>query len=166
MMESEEAGATAGQENLEDPEMKKKKLEAVLGKVNDALGHFCPSTLCPNQCCQKISAATREIFWGKPRIEPVAAGRESSMPLCAMLNAKIGQLPSNHLTQPNCFQFNGPCDAVIETSELPCPAPEGVWRLLKPGSKLGDAVFVAIPRVSHLVKKRTLFARQKEISKF
>ena len=49
MMESEEAGATAGQENLEDPEMKKKKLEAVLGKV------------------------------------------ESSMPLCAMLNAMTKQ---------------------------------------------------------------------------
>ena len=44
MMESEEAGATAGQENQEDPEMKKKKLEAVLGKVNDALGRFCNTT--------------------------------------------------------------------------------------------------------------------------
>ena len=112
-----------------------------------------------------ISNSKRK-FLGTPRIEPGAAGREASMLLCAMLNVKIGKWPSNHLTQPNCFQFNGPCDAVIETSELPCPAPEGVWRLLKPGSKLGDAVFVAIPRVSHLVKKRTLFARQKEISKF
>ena len=44
MMESEEAGAAAGQENPEDPEMKKKKLEAVLGKVNDALGRFCNTT--------------------------------------------------------------------------------------------------------------------------
>ena len=41
MMESEEAGATAGQENQEDPEMKKKKLEAVLGKVNHAFSRFC-----------------------------------------------------------------------------------------------------------------------------
>ena len=44
MMESEEAGATAGQENQEDPEMKKKKLEAILGKVNDALGRFCTTS--------------------------------------------------------------------------------------------------------------------------
>ena len=101
MMESEEAGATAGQENPEDPEMKKKKLEAVLGKVNDALGRFCnTSFLLASTGLYQASVLTsavkksqqhQEKFLGTPRIEPGAAGRESSMPLCAMLNAMTKQ---------------------------------------------------------------------------
>jgi hypothetical protein len=37
--------------------------------------------------------------------------------------------------------------------------------LAKPGTKLGDSVFMNIPRVENQMKKNNLFAKQKELSK-
>jgi hypothetical protein len=36
--------------------------------------------------------------------------------------------------------------------------------LAKPGTKLGDSVFMNIPRVENQIKKNNLFAKQKELS--
>ena len=63
-------------------------------------------------------------------------------------------------------QFNGPIDTVINSTELDCPVPtDEVWRYGKPGTKLGDSIFMTIARAGHRRLENNLFAKQQELRK-
>ena len=65
------------------------------------------------------------------------------------------------------FQFAAACDTPILSTDLDCDVPrDGVWRYAKPGTKLGDAIFMNIPRAEIHRSKNNLFAKHKELSEY